>query len=522
MNRRLGPLLAVLSLGLVVLLVFPAAMLLLLISGSAPQAAGDDCGRPVIGASFVTGGPQRLPVVGGFVVTSEYGMRYHPTLHYTRLHAGIDLAETPGPTTVVAAQAGKVLETAHNAGGAGNYVRIDHGGGFNTRYLHLSQITVSVGQSVTAGEPIGVEGATGGISTGAHLHFETIQDGTAYNPREWFARAGITVPPLGGSGVAPAAGGATSSEPTTAAVQPAVDTGLPAAVGQWKGEQLKIAATIIKVAQSRGLDAHGQALGVMTGMGESSLTNVSHGDAVRADTIGVFQEGPERGTYQQRMDPAQAAGIFYDYLLKAAPDWKSLPPTIAAHKAQANAAPHYYAQFWPEAVRVVAALTKDPSLLDAVQIDGASALGCVSDAVATGADASSPLGSCPPTGMSAEAGLQPPALRVMRCGVEAFPFVKTVYGLGERVGPSDHATGEAVDLMIDNYKTPQGHANGQRVAEWAVGHAKELGISYVIWDMQIWTPSRGWHPYTRYGNTPDDNLAHKNHVHISVTAGTGA
>ena len=132
---------------------------------------------------------------------------------------------------------------------------------------------------------------------------------------------------------------------------------LPAAVGDYKGEQVAIAAQIVAAGEARGLDAHAITLAVMTGMGESSLTNVAHGDAARNDTIGVFQEGPERGPYETRMNPAGAAGIFYDYLLERAPNYRELEPTAAAHKTQANADSDHYRPFWAPAVQMVAALS---------------------------------------------------------------------------------------------------------------------------------------------------------------------
>lgn len=96
-------------------------------------------------------------------------------------HYGIDYRANTG-TPVKAAQDGRVAETTGGwAGGFGNSILVDHGGGLNTRYAHLSRIVVSPGQVVSQGEVIGYSGNTG-YSTGPHLHFETRQNGRVVSP----------------------------------------------------------------------------------------------------------------------------------------------------------------------------------------------------------------------------------------------------------------------------------------------------------------------------------------------------
>src|SRR4029077_7152864 len=74
-------------------------------------------------------------------------------------------------------------------GGYGNMIEVDHGNGFSTRYGHLSEIDVKVGQAVRIGETIGRIGSTG-RSTGPHLHYETRIDGEPVDPQK-FLRAGL-------------------------------------------------------------------------------------------------------------------------------------------------------------------------------------------------------------------------------------------------------------------------------------------------------------------------------------------
>lgn len=117
------------------------------------------------------------PVTG--VVTSRYGARLDPIEGDARVHAGVDLRASVG-TPARAAQAGVVVR-AKRAGGYGNLVVVDHGGGLETRYAHLGRIDVAVGQRVDAGQPVGEVGATGRV-TGPHLHFEVRRDGHTIDP----------------------------------------------------------------------------------------------------------------------------------------------------------------------------------------------------------------------------------------------------------------------------------------------------------------------------------------------------
>jgi hypothetical protein len=129
------------------------------------------------------------------------------------------------------------------------------------------------------------------------------------------------------------------------------------AVAGYTGEQLANAATIVRAGQALGVDARGQAIGVMTAMGESSLVAVDHGDAVGPDSRGLFQQRANGawGSYADRMDPATSATSFFRALLEV-PGWQTLPPTIAAHRTQHNADPYHYARWWDRALEVVAAL----------------------------------------------------------------------------------------------------------------------------------------------------------------------
>jgi murein DD-endopeptidase MepM/ murein hydrolase activator NlpD len=117
------------------------------------------------------------PVAGH--ITSYFGYRYHPILHFSRFHAGLDFGASWG-SPIVAAADGQVIGAGW-AGGYGRQVRIAHGGGVMTSYSHMSEIVAAPGSFVHAGQLIGYVGSSG-LSTGPHLHYEVRQNGVAVNP----------------------------------------------------------------------------------------------------------------------------------------------------------------------------------------------------------------------------------------------------------------------------------------------------------------------------------------------------
>ena len=131
--------------------------------------------------------PYRKPVVGNVEFSSGFGVRSDPFLGRPAMHSGLDFRASTGDP-VRATASGKVV-TAGWSGGYGRLVEIDHGNGLSTRYGHLSEINVKVGQVIALGQVIGAVGSTG-RSTGPHLHYETRIDGDAVDPQK-FLRAGV-------------------------------------------------------------------------------------------------------------------------------------------------------------------------------------------------------------------------------------------------------------------------------------------------------------------------------------------
>jgi murein DD-endopeptidase MepM/ murein hydrolase activator NlpD len=135
----------------------------------------------------LTAVPVRKPIVGEIDLSSGFGVRSDPFLGRPAMHTGLDFRGSTGDPVRVTAN-GKV-ESAGWSGGYGRMVEVDHGNGFSTRYGHLSEIDVKVGQQVKIGQTIGRVGSTG-RSTGPHLHYETRIDGDAVDPQK-FLRAGL-------------------------------------------------------------------------------------------------------------------------------------------------------------------------------------------------------------------------------------------------------------------------------------------------------------------------------------------
>ncbi len=122
----------------------------------------------------------RTPVDGARV-TSTFGMRRHPVLGFNRAHQGVDFGAGTG-TPILAAGDG-VVEMAGRWGGYGNWLKISHGGGWDTGYGHLSGYAAGIrpGMRVRQGQVVGYVGSTG-LTTGPHLHYEVWKDGVRVNP----------------------------------------------------------------------------------------------------------------------------------------------------------------------------------------------------------------------------------------------------------------------------------------------------------------------------------------------------
>ena len=114
-----------------------------------------------------------------FRISSGFNLqRKHPIHKKIKAHRGVDYAAPTG-TAVYASGDGKVMEAGFNKFN-GNYVLIEHGSTYQTKYLHLNEIFVRRNQKVKQRQKIGTVGSTG-YSTGPHLHYEVIHNGKKIN-----------------------------------------------------------------------------------------------------------------------------------------------------------------------------------------------------------------------------------------------------------------------------------------------------------------------------------------------------
>ena len=122
----------------------------------------------------------RKPIAAG-EITSTFGMRFHPILHYARMHNGVDWG-APYGTPILAAGNGTVLK-AEFSSGYGRRVEIQHANGYVTTYNHMSAFAKGMepGARVTQGQVVGYLGQSG-LATGPHLHYEVIINGNIVDP----------------------------------------------------------------------------------------------------------------------------------------------------------------------------------------------------------------------------------------------------------------------------------------------------------------------------------------------------
>lgn len=132
--------------------------------------------------------PLNLPVRGR--IMSRFGYRNDPFTDERRFHEGLDI-DTGYGQPVRATAGGRVVEAGRN-GNHGQMIEIDHGFGRRTRYAHLSEFAVRVGDDVERGQVIGYAGATG-RATGSHIHYEVLVGNRPMNPlRLVFASGGVS------------------------------------------------------------------------------------------------------------------------------------------------------------------------------------------------------------------------------------------------------------------------------------------------------------------------------------------
>ena len=129
--------------------------------------------------------PEGRPVQDGFI-SSYFGRRTDPFTGYLAVHKGLDFA---GPTgSAVSSVAAGLVTFAGERSGFGEMVEINHGNGLATRYCHNEKLLVKQGDMVSKGQEVALMGSTG-HSTGPHLHFEVLKNGTQVDPLRFIGEA---------------------------------------------------------------------------------------------------------------------------------------------------------------------------------------------------------------------------------------------------------------------------------------------------------------------------------------------
>ncbi|CAL9519776.1 hypothetical protein SUDANB58_03822 [Streptomyces sp. enrichment culture] len=224
-------------------------------------------------------------------------------------------------------------------------------------------------------------------------------------------------------------------------------------------EQAVNAATITAVGTARGLPERAVTIALATALQESALRNIRHGDR---DSLGLFQQRPSQGwgTPEQIMDPAYAAGKFYDHLAEV-PGYTRLPLTVAAQRVQRSGFPQAYAKHEPDATLLAAALTGR----------SAATLTCEGRPDATRAEGAGSVRAALVRDFGRDV-LQPAGAR------------------GDGANGSDGSDGRTVTLPVTADSAAAGRSAGQRgwqLAHWAVANASALHIKRVTYAGREWT-----------------------------------
>lgn len=157
-------------------------------ASSSGSSSGSSSNAGSASSNITTKGWQWPVPYSNSYITSPYGYRNDPISGAYKFHSGIDISMAGAHgKKLVATKSGTVIRAVHSSSGYGNYVMIDHGGGYSSLYAHCSALAVSVGQKVSQGQVIAYIGSSG-YSTGPHVHFEIRYNGEKQNPSNYVSK----------------------------------------------------------------------------------------------------------------------------------------------------------------------------------------------------------------------------------------------------------------------------------------------------------------------------------------------
>ncbi|ANE05542.1 transglycosylase family protein [Corynebacterium crudilactis] len=444
-------------------------------------SAGTGGATPSTGGATAGQGPLGMPVdEAQSDISSGFGPRWGT------LHDGVDFVGVAGAETYGApiySVADGVVTAAGPADGYGNWIRIMHnvdGEQVESLYGHMEDgnVFVSTGDTVKGGQHIGNIG-NAGTSTGAHLHFGVYPGG-------WGIGGGVDpVPWLNSGKFAAATSAADATDDSTVSTN-------AASINAGDMGQIALAADVITTAQSGG--------GTVTAADWEKLAQCESGGNWAIDTGNGFSGG------LQFTDQTWAAFGGTEFAPKASQAGREEQMEVANRvlREQGWGA-------WP-------ACTQKLSELQSLQPAPEGTFLQVPNTSGTSTGAGQSL---PGFDGGNEQGLQVESVRILRNVHNQFPEITTIGGWRPNDPYPDHPSGRAVDVMIDNYSTPEGAAVGDAVARFLQENAAEFGIEYMIWKQASWyqgNPLDQWQPMEDRGS---DTQNHYDHVHVTVTDGGG-
>lgn len=341
--------------------------------------------------------------------------------------------------------------------------------------------------------------------------------------------------------------------------------------------QQAVVKRIVAVGKAMNVPKKGQVVATMVGLQESGLrilwnTNVpasekvqpNHGKGSDHDSVGIFQQRVS-GAYSPfadkprdsidnikwLMDPDYSAAAFFGGPMSPTATkglldyaWESMTPGVAGQTVQRSAVPDGYDK-WEQTANSLVNGAQETSAADLAGWkmrngkpveDGSGSTSADPDSAPD--DSGAPTGemagttrdaSADPEGLSAipasvgsEDKMKPDTVRVMRAVHAAFPQVKRIGGWRANGGESDdHPNGLAADIMIDDYKSPEGVQLGDSIVKYLQDNREALGIKYLMWQKRYWDPNQGW---SDVGDRGGDTANHMDHVHASTegTKGKGS
>lgn len=273
--------------------------------------------------------------------------------------------------------------------------------------------------------------------------------------------------------------------------------------------------------------------------GSKALTDEPDAQGVDGYSVGLFQQQVNGsmfawGTVEDAMNIEKSTFMFLDALQKV-PGWESLPLTVAAQRVQGSAHPDLYADDEPAARAMVKAMPPSSGKFGSGGSSGATKIDSKDAVVASGAKTTKDIYDPKATSST---GLKVPTDSVYtkdakRAWSATIQFwgdrLDTIGGYRSGANALDHGTGQAIDVMIPNYKSKDGIALGDDIAAHFVDNYKGYGVNYVIWRNRMWLPpgasNSGWGPYNGgnvYSQSElNDTTLHNDHVHISVAGNAG-